>query len=151
MISAYVKAVRQLSDPPLRRVLWQTVAWTAAVYILLARRLELPIVGIGMPLHFIVKYKKSKDQEILIDPFNRGQILTPNECRDIFHRESGKPFPESEEMLPESTDREILIRMMVNLISGYHASGDQRRAKDLLKFVQILHPDLGLWRESDPC
>ncbi len=112
----------------------------SAVYILLARRLELPIVGIGMPAHFIVKYKESKDQKILIDPFNRGQILTPNECRDMLHELSGKPFPESQEMLPEPTDREILIRMMVNLISGYAASGDQRRAKDLLKFVQILQP-----------
>src|SRR6266446_1007862 len=43
----------------------------SAVYLEVARRLPFPIVGIGMPNHFLVKYADRR-QEFLLDPFNRG-------------------------------------------------------------------------------
>jgi regulator of sirC expression with transglutaminase-like and TPR domain len=104
----------------------------SAIYILLARRLELPVVGINMPDHFIVKYQGGSEQGILIDPFHRGQILTPNECGEMI----GQPV--TDELLPEATDREILARMMVNLINIYAGLGNRRRAEALLKFIHIL-------------
>ena len=35
MLSAYLAALRQLADPPIRRVIWRVAAWTAAVYLAL--------------------------------------------------------------------------------------------------------------------
>lgn len=35
MFSAFVAAVRQLGDPPIKRVIWRVALWTAAAYILL--------------------------------------------------------------------------------------------------------------------
>jgi regulator of sirC expression with transglutaminase-like and TPR domain len=107
----------------------------SAIYILLARRLELPIVGIDMQAHFIVKYKASEEMEILIDPFNGGQVLTKNACAEILARFQ----VHSEEVpLPEATNRRILVRMMHNLVNSYTVLSDQKRAEALFKFVQIL-------------
>ncbi len=49
------------------------------MYILLARRLRLPIAGIGLPGHFICRYQ-STAAEIYLDPFNRGKFLTKADC-----------------------------------------------------------------------
>src|SRR5258708_5811759 len=49
------------------------------VYLLLARRLRLPIVGIGLPGHFICRYQSSA-AEIYVDVFQRGTCLTKADC-----------------------------------------------------------------------
>ena len=49
------------------------------MYILLARRLRLPVTGIGLPGHFICRYQ-SIAAEIYLDPFNRGRFLTKADC-----------------------------------------------------------------------
>lgn len=49
------------------------------MYMLLARRLRLPVAGIGLPGHFICRYQTSA-AEIYIDPFNHGRFLTKAEC-----------------------------------------------------------------------
>jgi regulator of sirC expression with transglutaminase-like and TPR domain len=49
------------------------------VYLLLARRLGLPIAGIGLPGHFICRYQ-SPAAEVFIDAFNCGKLLTKADC-----------------------------------------------------------------------
>ena len=49
------------------------------VYVLLARRRRLPMVGIGLPGHFICRYQSTAG-EIYLDPFNRGRFLTKADC-----------------------------------------------------------------------
>lgn len=111
----------------------------SAVYILLARRLGLSVVGIGMPLHFIVKYRAAKGMEILLDPFNKGQVLTPNECAEIL---AGFNVKFEEGMLPESTDRQILVRMMFNLIGTYKYLGRSEKSEALKRLIRVLQPGM---------
>src|ERR1044071_173584 len=49
------------------------------LYILLARRLRLPVAGIGLPGHFVCRYQ-STAAEVYIDPFNGGKFLTKADC-----------------------------------------------------------------------
>ena len=49
------------------------------LYVLLARRLRLPLTGIGLPGHFICRYQ-STGAEIYIDPFHAGKLLTKGDC-----------------------------------------------------------------------
>src|SRR5262245_20591504 len=53
----------------------------STVYIEVARRLDFRIAGVGMPGHFLVKYA-DRSEEFFIDPFNCGEILTHDDCRD---------------------------------------------------------------------
>ncbi len=112
----------------------------SALYIFLARRLELPIFGVGMPVHFIVKYKSTDGMEFLFDPYNKGQLLTANECAEILSRFDVAFEPS---MLRQATDREMLIRMMFNLCAAYRHQKDAGKVDALERLVRILlkrHP-----------
>ena len=52
----------------------------STVGILVAKRLGLPVVGIGMPTHFLLGFER-EGGHVLIDPFNRGSIITPVSCK----------------------------------------------------------------------
>ena len=112
----------------------------SALYIFLARRLDLPILGVGMPVHFIVKYKTTDGMEFLFDPYNKGQLLTANECAEYLSRFDVAFDPS---MLCRSSDRQMLTRMMFNLCAAYRNQNDARKVDVLQRLVRILlkrHP-----------
>lgn len=85
------------------------------LYIFLARRLKLPIVGIGMPGHFLCRYQ-TPTEEIFIDAFNKGKVLTKADCvKYLLHTRDG--FKES--YLAPVSPRRILLRMCSNLHQIY--------------------------------
>ena len=106
----------------------------SALCILLAKRLGLPIVGVGMPGHYIVKYSLPIEP-IYFDPFHQGRLLTKNECIKIVEK-LGYPF--EEHFLSQSTQRETLVRMLNNLIQVYINSNEIKKAETLSEFVKIL-------------
>jgi regulator of sirC expression with transglutaminase-like and TPR domain len=81
------------------------------VFLLLARRLRLPVTGIGLPGHFVCRYQSTSD-EVYIDVFNRGKFLTKADC--IQHLVRGN-FGLREEFLTPLTPRKILLRCCSNL------------------------------------
>ncbi|HXC62686.1 MAG TPA: transglutaminase-like domain-containing protein [Nitrospiria bacterium] len=109
------------------------------VYLLIAKRLELPVFGIGMPGHFLVKYSDKKN-EILADPFNKGRLLTKTDCAN-FLINSGYDFEES--YLAATPNRTILSRMIRNLISVYTKQKEIRLAEHLGKLLAILEKPQG--------
>lgn len=106
----------------------------SAVYLFIARRLALPIYGVGMPGHFIVKYD-IPGARILIDPFNSGMIITQYDCMS-FLTTAGYGF--REEYLATATDRAILLRMINNLILVYAQMEDARKAEQLARYAEVL-------------
>src|SRR5262249_42564295 len=54
----------------------------SVLYLEVARRIGLKLFGVGMPGHFIVKFVDD-EQEILIDPFNGGRLLSVEKCREM--------------------------------------------------------------------
>jgi regulator of sirC expression with transglutaminase-like and TPR domain len=114
----------------------------SAVYLLLTRRLDLPIVGVGMPSHFLVKCEAA-GRDLYLDPFNAGQSLSKAEC-STFLVNSGYGF--KEQYLQPVTDQEMLARMMHNLIYIYGERQEPRKARWLTRFVEIIRPDRHLDR-----
>jgi regulator of sirC expression with transglutaminase-like and TPR domain len=90
----------------------------SAVYIEVSRRLNFPIVGVGMPGHFIVKYCDRRE-EFFLDPFNRGDLLTRDDCRDRLYERYGDSIEFDERLLARVTNRQILWRMLNNLKEIY--------------------------------
>jgi regulator of sirC expression with transglutaminase-like and TPR domain len=90
----------------------------STVYIDVSRRLNFPIVGVGLPGHFIVKYS-DRLQEFFLDPFNRGEILTRDDCRNRIYERYGDSVEFSDRMLGRVTHRQILWRMLNNLKEIY--------------------------------
>lgn len=86
------------------------------IYLFLARRLRLPVVGIGMPGHFLVRFQSSATGELFIDAFNRGKILTKGDCiKYLLHTSYG--FQESH--LAPISSRRIMLRVCSSLHQIY--------------------------------
>ena len=76
------------------------------------RRLGVPLAGIGMPGHFLVRHRGKPPD--FVDPFGGGQRLDEAGCEAIFRRLGGTgPFASA--YLEPVGARAILSRMLVNL------------------------------------
>lgn len=106
----------------------------SAVYLLVGRRLGLPVHGIGMPGHFLVKYESEK-YKIFIDCFNGGALLTEKNCAR-FLTEAGYGF--EDRYLQKSPTRSILTRMIKNLLAIYSKLNDPLKKGRLMRFIEIL-------------
>ena len=113
----------------------------SVVYIEVARRLGLDLRGVGMPGHFIVKFR-DEEQELLLDPFNGGRRLTIENCREMIEQMYGGSMPFRAEFLAAVTKRQILTRMLQNLKSIYSTGKDYARTLCVIERVLILNPDL---------
>lgn len=87
----------------------------AALYLLLARRIGLPLYGVSFPAHFLVKYS-SDDTEFFIDPFGGGQVLDISECRRML---VALGIEERPEYFEAASARLMITRMLRNLSEVY--------------------------------
>jgi regulator of sirC expression with transglutaminase-like and TPR domain len=106
----------------------------SALCLLVARRLNLPVVGVGLPGHYIVKYA-SPTNPIFFDPFHKGRVLEREDCIQIVNR-AGLKFEEHH--LSQSTHRETLVRMINNLVAAYGQAGEVKKAQQLKEYIRIL-------------
>jgi regulator of sirC expression with transglutaminase-like and TPR domain len=85
------------------------------LYILLARRLRLPVAGIGLPGHFICRHQ-STSAEIYVDAFNGGKFMTKADC--VQYLVQGN-YSLREDSLAPVSPRRILLRICGNLHQIY--------------------------------
>jgi regulator of sirC expression with transglutaminase-like and TPR domain len=110
------------------------------VYMEVARRVGLPLVGISMPGHFLVRYAE-EDRDIYIDPFDRGVILTRVECADRLKQLFGRESELTDDHLRPVSPRQILVRMLNNLRSIYIQKEDWARALSVVEWTQVVRPE----------
>ncbi len=110
------------------------------VYVELAKRLHLPVAGVGFPGHFLVKYVLSEG-EILIDPFHRGAILTHADCRRRLKEMTDGAVAFRAEHLRSVTKRQILSRMLSNLKHIYLRARDLSKALRVMDLMLMVNPD----------
>lgn len=106
----------------------------SVVYLLIGQRLNLPVLGIGMPGHFLVKYESDR-YKIFIDCFNGGALLTEKNCAR-FLTEAGYGFDDT--YLQSSPVRTILSRMVKNLLAIYAKTKEPVKTTRLTKYIEIL-------------
>ena len=106
----------------------------SVVYLLIGQRLNLPLFGIGMPGHFLVKYESDR-YKIFIDCFNGGALLTEKNCAR-FLTEAGYGF--DDKYLQRSSVRAILSRMVKNLLAIYSKMDEPVKTARLTKFIELL-------------
>jgi len=104
------------------------------VYMLLARRLRLPIAGIGLPGHFICRYQ-SIAAELYIDPFNRGKFLTKADCIQYLTRGN---YSLRDDYLAPVTPRRLLLRVCGNLHQIYLQLEQAHEATRLQRYLIAL-------------
>ena len=86
------------------------------VYLILARRLRLPVTGIGLPGHFVCRFQSSAS-ELYIDPFNHGRLMTKADCVQYLLRGH---YGLQDDYLTPVNPRRILMRVCGNLHRIYY-------------------------------
>lgn len=104
------------------------------IYLLLTKKLRLPFSGVNIPAHFLIKYSESFDS-IFIDPFNQGEIITKEICQE---RIRSLKLPWQEDYLTTPTNKQIIIRILQNLINIYHSEEKYELKEQLEDYIKIL-------------
>jgi regulator of sirC expression with transglutaminase-like and TPR domain len=112
----------------------------AVIYMEVARRVGLPLVGVGMPGHFLLKHYDIEGREILVDPFNRGGVLTAMDCQRRLDQIYGGQMPLQPEFLMAVSRRQVLVRMLNNLRSIYLSSRNFRKALPVVDLILAVYP-----------
>ena len=104
------------------------------IYTLLARRLRLPVAGIGLPGHFLCRFQ-STAAEIYIDAFNRGKFLTKADC--VQYLVHGN-FSVRDDYLAPVSPRKMLLRICGNLHQIYLQLQQAEEATRLQRYLVAL-------------
>ena len=111
------------------------------VFMEVGKRLGMRIEGVGLPGHFIVKCLHA-GSEVFVDPFNRGEILTADECRKRFEAQYGTGFQFKRSFLNSATKYQILTRMLANLKRIYLERQELQKALVAIEKILLIDPEL---------
>jgi regulator of sirC expression with transglutaminase-like and TPR domain len=101
------------------------------LYMEVGQRIGLNIAGVGFPGHFLVK-AKSEDEEIIIDPFNAGDVKSYEELQATLDQLYGGKVRLHRDMLAALPKKQIIKRMLGNLKAIYG------RRDELVKMLAVL-------------
>jgi regulator of sirC expression with transglutaminase-like and TPR domain len=110
------------------------------IYMEVGRRVGMPLRGVGMPGHFIMRYAEP-EEDIYIDPFNKGRILSRQACEELIQQLYGEPVPFQETFLAPVSKKQILARMLMNLKAIYIHIKDYLKALSVVERLLIIQPD----------
>lgn len=109
------------------------------IYCAIAQRLDFPMVGIGMPGHFLIR-PDFEDANIFIDAFHGGEILFPEDCEARLAQVYGRSVPLQPEFLQPVTKRQWLVRMLTNLKAVYLSQNDFVQTLAAVERILIVNP-----------
>ncbi|MCX6247430.1 MAG: transglutaminase-like domain-containing protein [Bacteroidetes bacterium] len=112
------------------------------LYIILARKLNIPVYGVNLPQHFILAYVSELAAEVpsledvlfYINPFNKGAVFTRKEI-ELFIQQL-KIDPDRSYFAPCS-NIDIIKRLIENLIYCYTQLGYPDKIEDLERLLKL--------------
>jgi len=117
------------------------------IYLSVAWKLGLPIYGVNLPKNFILAYKdeyrhqdsedESEDILFYVNPYNKGAVLGRREIDYFITQQQIKP---QQSFYIPCSNREIIIRLINNLIMSYDKLGYLQkitRLKELLRVIEM--------------
>jgi regulator of sirC expression with transglutaminase-like and TPR domain len=111
----------------------------AVIYIEVARRLSFMIQGVGLPGHFLVKHT-AESRDVIIDPFNRGKIMTLNDCQELLDQIHNGKVEMSSSLLQPMEKRAIITRLLYNLKGIYMEKEQYNHALSIVDKILLLNP-----------
>lgn len=110
------------------------------VYLEVAKRIDFPMVGIGMPGHFLIR-PDFEDAGIFVDAFNGGEILFTEDCQARLSQIYGQPMELQPDFLAPVSRRHFLGRMLGNVKAIYLQQRDASRVLLAIERILLLFPD----------
>ena len=113
----------------------------SVLYMEIARRLRMPVFGIGLPRRFVIQFDDG-NYSTFIDPFSGGRTITPRECFRLAEARVADPA-----LLRRVTPKQIMMRMVQNLHRAYvrGPARDLPRALTTLDLMIAGAPETAPW------
>jgi regulator of sirC expression with transglutaminase-like and TPR domain len=111
----------------------------SAVYLEVGRRAWLPLEGVGMPGHFLIRLRHPV-RPLLLDPFAAGAVVSEDACAARLRGLYGPKVRFQSEMLAPVGPRAILFRMLANLKGLYANEGDWARVVRTIDLMLVTEP-----------
>jgi regulator of sirC expression with transglutaminase-like and TPR domain len=106
----------------------------AILYMLVGHRLNLPLFGVNIPLHFMISYE-TENFQTFIDPFNSGVLLDKETCLKFLEANG---YRDSKNFFSKASTLSILRRMYNNLILIYKKLGEVEMEEKFSKQLILL-------------
>jgi regulator of sirC expression with transglutaminase-like and TPR domain len=113
------------------------------VYLEIARRIDFPMVGVGMPGHFLIR-PVGDDLSVFVDAFHGGEVLFPEDCQERLSQIYGRPVELQPEFLEPIDVYRFLARVLTNLKVIYLNQGEWAKALAAIERILLLFPDAPL-------
>ncbi len=123
----------------------------AILFLIITKRLDLPVYGVNLPKNFILAYAEelyqtgletepeNKIVSFYINPYNNGAILTKREIDHFLQQQKIKP----QDIFYQACDNKIIIqRLLLNLIYSYEKQKKPDKVEDLKKFADLFENPL---------
>ena len=104
------------------------------VAMFIARRLQLPVFGVNMPIHFMLAFVGEKEEQ-LIDPYDQGAEVSYDQCYFFLKKNNVTPKPDHFKM---ASDLNILARCIRNLMHSYERKEEYDRVRDLKSLLELV-------------
>jgi regulator of sirC expression with transglutaminase-like and TPR domain len=109
----------------------------------MSRRAGLRVSGISLPGHFITALSHPGGT-LFMDPFNRGEILSEDECRQRVSIRRGSAAALSNDWMIPAGNKSILTRMLRNLKGIYQNLNHDLKVFEMAQWILMLDPDAPL-------
>ncbi len=104
------------------------------LYMLVARKLEMPVFGVNLPNLFICTYKKS-DLQFYINAYNKGLIFSRSDIDNYIEQLHINP----EDIFYEPCGNlEIIQRVLRNLVLSFEKTSQYSRVEDIRELIAVL-------------
>jgi regulator of sirC expression with transglutaminase-like and TPR domain len=109
------------------------------LYLELAKRVDFPMQGIGMPGHFLMR-PCVDEMDVYVDAFHRGEILFAQDCQDRLEQIYGHPVVLQPEHLLPLSNSQFLARLLNNLKAIYINRREPVQALGAIDGILLLFP-----------
>ncbi len=113
------------------------------VYMEVGRRAGLRLGGVNFPGHFLVRCPDTGGRGragLIVDPFNRGALLSESDCRVLLEKHVGEHVAFSRALLATATRPQIIVRMLLNLKRIYVHMRSFPQARDVTELLLEMTP-----------
>ena len=111
----------------------------SVLYMHIADRAGLEVAGIGLPGRFVVQHLPADGEPQLIDVYERGKLLSEDDARTLVRSFTGRGW--QEEYLQPQGPRQILMRMLRNLVGVANREQDAEAALRYIDTILVLDPE----------
>lgn len=106
-----------------------------SIYLLVAKKLGLPIYGVNLPNLFVLTYKSS-DVTFYINAFNKGLIFSR---KDIFNYLEQLKIEPKDDYFEPCAHLQIMLRMFRNLENSFEKLGEADKVGEIKELIALLN------------